>query len=97
LVAEYAWMWRCVGVPLEPAAVALALGMTRVAWLLPVPGAAGTLEASQLLAASILGLDPAAALGLCALIRARDLLTVATGLALGAAGFRRPAPAPALR
>lgn len=65
-----------------PQAVA-ALTAARFAYLLPLPGGVGALEASQAFAAAALGGDPAAGAALALLIRARDVITALVGLGLG--------------
>jgi uncharacterized membrane protein YbhN (UPF0104 family) len=62
-----------------------AMTAARLAILLPVPGAAGVLEASQVLALQALGYGPAAGIALGLLIRARDLLIAGSGLWLASA------------
>ncbi len=56
------------------------LTAARVAFLLPLPGGLGTLEASQVLAFQAIGLDPAMGLSLSLVIRARDALFGGVGL-----------------
>lgn len=58
--------------------------VARVALLLPSPGGLGTLEAGQVWMMGLLGLNPAAGLGLSLLIRARDVLFGISGLLWGA-------------
>jgi hypothetical protein len=52
----------------------------RLAFLLPLPGGIGTLEAALFWAFEYLSLPPAAAIGLIALMRLRDALVLMTGL-----------------
>jgi hypothetical protein len=57
---------------------------SRLAFLIPVPGGLGALEAGLTLALTALGRTPAEALALSAVIRARDLLVGGSGLILAA-------------
>ena len=56
------------------------LTAARIAFLLPLPGGLGTLEASQVLAFQAIGLDPATGLSLSLVIRVRDALFGGAGL-----------------
>ncbi|MGZ4999028.1 MAG: lysylphosphatidylglycerol synthase domain-containing protein, partial [Methylomonas sp.] len=62
-----------------PAFLTIMLSM-RLAFLLPLPGGIGTLEASLFWAFQYLSLPTAAAIGLIALIRLRDALVLLVGL-----------------
>jgi len=70
---------------LTPLQAATALVAARIAILLPMPAGLGALEASQALAMSSLGLDPAYGVAIALLIRGRDVLLGLSGLALGGA------------
>lgn len=59
----------------------LILSFVSIAYLMPVPAAIGVLEALQVWIFSLLGLDLTTAIALSFLIRARDLLWTAIGLA----------------
>lgn len=62
----------------------------RIAFLLPMPGGLGTLEAGQLFTLILLGYDPALAIGLSLLMRLRDLIVISAGLILAwRNGWRR--------
>jgi uncharacterized protein (TIRG00374 family) len=61
------------------------LTAARVAFVLPVPAGAGTLEASLVLTAGALGFSPAAGVGVSLLIRARDVFFAGLGLSLSTA------------
>lgn len=84
LLGEYGLMLMFLGMPLDWAGTVAALTAGRLAMLVPLPGALGVLEASQVLALSALGYRPAQGAGLALLIRARDVLFGVTGLAFGA-------------
>lgn len=83
MVGEYWLAARFLGLTWTlPQAIA-ALTAARFAYLLPLPGGLGALEASQAYAASALGDNPAAGAALALLIRARDLTTALVGVWLG--------------
>jgi hypothetical protein len=88
LIAEYWLMLNFLGLPLTPVQVIAMLTAARVAILLPLPGALGTLEASQVLVLSLMGLNPAAGIGISLLIRARDVMLAGTGLWWGGKRLR---------
>lgn len=66
----------------------------RVAILLPMPAGLGALEASLTLAATALGLSPAAGLSMSLLIRLRDVTLGLVGLWLGGFAIWSHSPAP---
>lgn len=83
MVVEYWLAARFLGLKWTlPEAIA-ALTAARFAYLLPLPGGLGALEASQAFAAAALGDDPAAGAALALLIRGRDVITALVGLWLG--------------
>lgn len=90
LLGEFWLMAYVLGMALSPGQLLLALLAARVAILLPMPAALGTLEASQVLAMEHLGLGAAAGISLGVLIRARDLLLAALGLWLVVLLLGRP-------
>jgi uncharacterized membrane protein YbhN (UPF0104 family) len=55
-----------------------------LSFLIPLPGALGALEGSQIIALGSFGIPRAAALGAALLLRARDLLFGGAGLLLAA-------------
>ncbi len=83
LLGEYLLMAHFLRIPfgLERGVIALTLAM--LAFLIPLPGGLGALEASQVLAMQLFGLDPALGLSLSLLMRARDVIFGGVGLALG--------------
>lgn len=83
VVIEYWLTLFFLGQTLELTQILSLLAAARLAFLLPSPGALGTLEASQILMMQALGLNPALALSLSLLIRGRDLLLGGLGLGLG--------------
>ena len=88
LIAEYWLMLSFLGLPLTPVQVIAMLMAARVAILLPLPGALGTLEASQVLVLSLMGFNPAAGIGVSLLIRARDVMLAGVGLWWGSKRLR---------
>ena len=90
-IAETALVLRFLGLALNWREVIVVLAAGKLAFLLPLPGAWGALEAAQRLLFTLLGQAPEAALSLLVYIRARDLLLVLVGLAVTA---RRPRRAP---
>jgi uncharacterized protein (TIRG00374 family) len=96
MLAEFWLTLRFLGQPLSLLQTISVLTAARLAFLLPLPGGLGALEASQVLAMQALGLDPALGLSASLLIRARDLSFGAVGLALAAAFTRRIAVRPAV-
>lgn len=83
LVAEYWLAARFLGLRWTLLEAIAALTAARFAYLLPLPGGLGVLEASQMFAAAALGDDPAAGAALALLIRGRDVVTALVGLWLG--------------
>jgi uncharacterized protein (TIRG00374 family) len=83
MVAEYGLALRVLGIQLEPAQVMIALTAARIAFLLPIPAGLGALEAGQVAAMQMLGVEPALGISISLLIRARDLSLGILGLWLG--------------
>jgi hypothetical protein len=80
MIAEFYWMATFLGVSLTFAQLIALLTAARIAFLLPLPGGLGTLEASQVWALEAMGLNPAVGLGLSLLIRLRDVTLGLLGL-----------------
>ncbi|MCB0116923.1 MAG: flippase-like domain-containing protein [Caldilineaceae bacterium] len=90
MIAEYWLATRVLHMDLAFVEVIALLVAARVAFLLPMPGGLGTLEAGQVFTLILLGHDPAGAIGLSLLMRLRDLLVVTAGLILAwRNGWRR--------
>ncbi len=85
-----------LGVPVTPMRLIAVMTAARVAILLPSPGGLGTLEAGQVWMFGALGLDPALGLSLSLIVRLRDTLFAATGLAWGALLTRPARRSPAI-
>ena len=84
-------MWLAadfLGAPLTPFDLIAVVVATRVAILLPSPGALGTLEASQVWMFGALGFDPALGLSLSLVVRIRDVLFGLAGVWWGVIAVR---------
>ena len=90
LLAEYWLTLNFLGVQLNLMQTIGALTAARIAFLTPLPGGIGALEASQVIALQALGLHPALGISVSLLIRARDLTLGAIGLWLAAALSKKP-------
>ncbi|MHC1785360.1 MAG: lysylphosphatidylglycerol synthase transmembrane domain-containing protein [Anaerolineaceae bacterium] len=73
MFVEYHLMWMIVGQPLSLIGTIFAMTLMRIAFLLPLPGGIGAMEASQVLAMGLLGYDPTFGLAACFWIRTRDI------------------------
>lgn len=80
LITEFYFMVSFLGLPVTFLQLIALLTAARIAFLLPLPGGLGTLEASQVWALGLLGLNPAAGIGLSLLIRLRDVALGLLGL-----------------
>lgn len=89
LVGEYLLMAAFLGLSLSIPQVMLVLTLARLAFLFPLPGGLGALEASQVLAMHLLGLNPALGISISLVIRARDLIFGGIGLGLGGLVLKR--------
>jgi glycosyltransferase 2 family protein len=83
IIAEYWLALQILGIHLEPVQVIFALTAVRIAFLLPFPAGLGALEAGQVAAMQMLGVEPALGISMSLLIRARDLSLGVIGLWLG--------------
>lgn len=91
MVMEYSAMMFFLGADLSPAQVIAALTAARLAYLLPMPCGLGALEASQVLALSLMGVDPAIGISATLLIRGRDVPLGVLGLWWGSRFVRSTA------
>ncbi|MBK8904261.1 MAG: flippase-like domain-containing protein [Anaerolineaceae bacterium] len=80
MIAEFYLMVSFLGISLTLVQLITLLTAARVAYLLPLPGGLGTLEASQVWALGLMGFNPAAGLSLSLLIRLRDVSLGLLGL-----------------
>lgn len=83
MIMEYALMARFLGIEAPFFQVLFAFVLSRLAFLAPLPGGLGVLEASQVLAMQILGFGAVTGVALSLLMRARDILIGLTGIVLG--------------
>lgn len=84
IVAEYVLMVDFLGMRLAPIQVFAALTALQLAFLMPLPGGLGAMEASQVFALGVFGQPASAAISLTLLQRARDILNGGVGLLLAA-------------
>ena len=82
MAVEFWLIYAVIGTPLEPGELVAVVVAARIAFLLPLPGALGVLEASQVLILGSLNLPPIAGIAACMVMRARDLLMVTAGVGL---------------
>lgn len=80
LLLELVLLLQFLGLSPSPSGIVLIMVGMRLAMLLPIPGGLGTIEASLLWSFRFLGLPMAAAAGLIALIRLRDIVVLLVGL-----------------
>ena len=80
LLGEYWLMLQLLGADLDLVQAMIALTVARLAILLPLPGGLGVLEAGQVLALGMLGVEPATGLSVALLIRVRDVVLGGLGL-----------------
>jgi hypothetical protein len=81
-LAEWGVLFALLGRPLAPGELVIAAGVTRCAFLVPVPAGIGVLEACMALVGRLLAMEPALVLAACAVIRLRDVLMAVSGLGL---------------
>jgi CDP-diacylglycerol--glycerol-3-phosphate 3-phosphatidyltransferase len=82
MIGEFWLIYFVCGLPLSLTPLIGVVLAARLAFLLPLPGALGTLESSQVLMLGTLALDPTIGLTVCLIMRARDLLLVGMGAGL---------------
>ena len=81
LMAELILVLHWLGITLSPDEFVLMLVSLRLSMLLPLPGGIGSVEAALLWSFRLLQLPATAAMGMIALIRLRDAVVLAGGLA----------------
>lgn len=89
IVAEYVLMVDFLGMRLSAMQIFAALTALQLAFLMPLPGGLGALEASQVFALGVFGQPASAAISLILLQRARDILNGGIGLLLAGRGLGR--------
>jgi uncharacterized protein (TIRG00374 family) len=82
IVTEYYLMVFFLGMSINAVQIFAALTAMQVAFLMPLPGGLGALEASQVFALGAFGQPASAAISLTLLMRARDILNGGVGLLL---------------
>lgn len=89
VVLEYWLSLNFLGLQLTLVEMICALTVMRLAFLAPLPGGIGVLEAGQILAMQTLGWGAAAGIAISLIIRARDLLLASAGIWIGGIIYRR--------
>jgi len=89
IAIEYFLMVSFLGMKINAVQVFAALTAMQVAFLMPLPGGLGALEASQVFALGAFGQPPSAAISLTLLMRARDILNGGVGLLLAGRGVNK--------
>ena len=89
MLADYALMVSFLGIHLPFWKTVAGWTAGWLAFLMPLPGGLGALEASQVFALGRFGIPAAAALGMALLMRGRDLLIGGIGLLLAGQGVTR--------
>ena len=92
MLGEYMLSLRFLGARVDPLQAVIALTAARLAFLTPLPGGLGALEASQVLALGALGFSPALGISVSLLIRGRDIAFGLIGLWGGAILTRQTSP-----
>jgi uncharacterized protein (TIRG00374 family) len=88
IATEYYLMVSFLGMQIDAVQVFAALTAMQVAFLMPLPGGLGALEASQVFTLGVFGQPASAAISLTLLIRGRDVLNGGLGLLLAGRGFK---------
>ena len=83
ILSEFWLAMRFLGLGLTLTQLITAVTINRIAFLAPLPGGLGALESSQVLAMTVLGLDPAFGVSQGLVIRVRDVAVGLCGLWLG--------------
>jgi glycosyltransferase 2 family protein len=89
IALEYYLMVSFLGMRIDVMQTFASLTAMQVAFLMPLPGGLGALEASQVFALGVFGQPASAAISLTLLMRARDILNGGIGLLLTGRGFDR--------
>ena len=89
IATEYFLMVSFLGMNINIVQIFAALTAMQMAFLIPLPGGLGALEASQVFALGAFGQPASAAIGLTLLMRARDILNGGIGLLLAGRGIAK--------
>ena len=92
LFGEYALILRFLGLETSLINILAIIVAARLAFLTPLPGGLGALEAGQVIAMQSLGLDPVFGVSLSLFIRVRDSLFGLLGLWIGSNASRHKIP-----
>lgn len=90
LLIEFVLMLTFLGADLSLLEGMLVLTAVRIAYLLPLPGGIGSVEAAMIVMLNLLGQNPALALSASVLIRSRDVLLSVLGLWWGSRFLSNP-------
>jgi len=88
MIAEYMLITSFLGINLHSWQTVAAWTTSWLAFLVPLPGGLGSLEASQVFTLGAFGVSAAMAIGVTLLIRARDILIGGLGLLLAGRGVK---------
>jgi uncharacterized protein (TIRG00374 family) len=88
MITEYLLITSFLGIHLHSWQTVAAWTTSWLAFLVPLPGGLGSLEASQVFTLGAFGISAAMAIGVTLLIRARDLLIGGLGLLLASRGVK---------
>ncbi len=88
MISEYVLITSFLGIELHTWQSVAAWTTSWLAFLVPLPGGLGSLEASQVFTLGTFGISAALAIGVTLLIRARDLLIGGFGLLLASRGVK---------
>jgi glycosyltransferase 2 family protein len=89
MAVEYFLMASFLNADLSLEQTLAALTAALVAFLMPLPGGLGALEASQVYAFQAMGYSPAIAIGISLMMRGRDIMNGVIGLLLAGKGTRK--------
>lgn len=89
IAVEYYLMVSFLGMKIDAVQIFAALTAMQIAFLMPLPGGLGALEASQVFALGAFGQPASAAISLTLLMRARDILNGGIGLLLAGRGIAK--------
>jgi uncharacterized membrane protein YbhN (UPF0104 family) len=90
MAAEYFLMASFLKADLSFEQTLAALTAALLAFLMPLPGGLGALEASQVYALQAMGYAPAVGISIALIMRGRDILNGVIGLLLTGKGARKP-------
>ncbi len=88
-ITEFWLLLRFLGIDASWIDAIAALTLVRMAFLAPIPGGLGALEASLVFAAQMAGWGAAAGIAASLVIRARDIILALLGLGSSMLGFRK--------